>query len=97
MTGGMSNVQWEDDHMCFACGSENPAGLHLTFSAHGEKGLRSEFTPQKIYQGYRDIVHGGFIGLLLDEIMVNVPGGAKTGPWYPRKSRSACTVRHPLG
>lgn len=59
--------------MCFACGADNPAGLHLKFSPYGDAGLQSEFTPGKIYQGYKDVVHGGFIGLLLDEVMVNLP------------------------
>lgn len=59
--------------MCFACGTENPAGLHLTFAPFGVEGLQSEYTPGKIYQGYQDVVHGGFIGLLLDEVMVNLP------------------------
>ncbi len=69
----MSNPIWEDDHMCFACGARNPAGLHLQFSPWGENGLQCEFTPGKIYQGYKDVVHGGIVGLLLDEVMVNLP------------------------
>ena len=68
----MSKIQWEDDHMCFACGSHNPHGLHLVFTPHGAHGLRSEYTPTKTYQGYRDRVHGGFLGLLLDEVMAGL-------------------------
>ncbi len=64
---------WEDDQMCFACGRKNPIGLHLHFEPEGAEGLRSEYTPAKVYQGYRDRVHGGFLGLLLDEVMVNLP------------------------
>ncbi len=69
----MSEVVWEDNHRCFACGPKNPLGLHLTFAPWGEGGLQSECTPRPEFQGYQDIVHGGFIGLLLDEVMVNVP------------------------
>jgi len=65
--------EWEDDQMCFACGAQNPRGLHLVFTPHGEDGLRAEYTAGKEYQGYRDVVHGGFLGLLLDEVMVNLP------------------------
>lgn len=64
---------WEDDHYCFACGTENPHGLKLTFQTWGERGLESRFTPGKEFQGYKDIVHGGFIGLLLDEVVANLP------------------------
>jgi uncharacterized protein (TIGR00369 family) len=69
----MPETAWQDDHMCFACGSQNPIGLHLEFTPDGEHGLRSEFTPGKMYQGYANVVHGGFLALLLDEVMVNLP------------------------
>lgn len=60
---------WEDDNYCFICGETNPAGLHLKFSLRDGK-VRTEFTPQKIHQGYKDIVHGGIISAILDEAMV---------------------------
>jgi uncharacterized protein (TIGR00369 family) len=59
----------EDDNYCFVCGKKNPAGLHLKFSIQEEK-ILTEFIPQKIHQGYKDIVHGGLISTLLDEAMV---------------------------
>ncbi|MBN1595388.1 PaaI family thioesterase [candidate division FCPU426 bacterium] len=65
-------TEWRDNQMCFACGGKNPQGLHLTFAMAGEDGLQSEFTPTSIYQGFADIVHGGFIGLLLDEVIANL-------------------------
>lgn len=59
----------KDDHYCFVCGEQNPSGLHLRFSLLDGK-VRTEFTPQKIHQGYKDIIHGGLISTLLDEAMV---------------------------
>jgi uncharacterized protein (TIGR00369 family) len=59
----------EDDNYCFVCGKKNPSGLHLRFSGQEGKVL-TEFIPQKIHQGYKDIVHGGLISTLLDEAMV---------------------------
>ena len=59
----------EDDHHCFVCGVKNHYGLHLKFSIHEGKVL-SEFVPQKVHQGYKDIVHGGIISTVLDEAMV---------------------------
>jgi uncharacterized protein (TIGR00369 family) len=61
----------EDDHYCFVCGEQNPSGLHLVFSLHDGK-VTTEFFPEKIHQGYKDIVHGGIISALLDEAMVKV-------------------------
>jgi len=59
----------EDDNHCFVCGEENQFGLHLKFSIHEGKVL-SEFVPQKVHQGYKDIVHGGIISTIIDEAMV---------------------------
>jgi acyl-coenzyme A thioesterase PaaI-like protein len=63
------NNTLEDDHYCFVCGEKNPSGLHLAFSLQDGK-VQTEFIPQKIHQGYKDIIHGGLISTLLDEVMV---------------------------
>lgn len=60
-----------DDHYCFVCGKKNPIGLKLDFHFDG-KTIRTEFVPQKGHQGYVDIVHGGIISTLLDEVMVKL-------------------------
>ncbi len=59
----------EDDHYCFICGKQNPGGLNLVFSFHDGK-ASAEFTLQKKFQGYKDIVHGGIVTAILDEAMV---------------------------
>lgn len=56
------------DQMCFACGRDNPIGLHLTFRDEGDRYV-TIFTALPAHQGYKDIVHGGIIATLLDEIM----------------------------
>ncbi|MBI5098340.1 MAG: PaaI family thioesterase [Nitrospirae bacterium] len=60
-----------DDHYCFVCGKKNPIGLKLDFSFDG-KTITTEFVPQKEHQGYFNIVHGGIISTLLDEVMVKL-------------------------
>ncbi len=62
----------ENDEMCFVCGKRNQDGLQLDFELVGEDGIRTEFTPQKRFQGWKDILHGGIIATILDEVMVNV-------------------------
>ena len=64
-------TDFTDDGYCFVCGPNNPIGLKLDFSFDG-KGMKTEFVPKKEHQGYKDIVHGGIISTLLDEIMVNL-------------------------
>jgi len=54
--------------MCFGCGQNNPIGLKLSFKKDGDS-CRAEFTPDKAYQGWRGLVHGGILACLLDEAM----------------------------
>lgn len=61
-----------DDGMCFVCGKKNKDGLGLTFNLDGDV-LRTSFTPQKKHQGYTNIVHGGIIAIVLDEMLINLP------------------------
>lgn len=56
------------DDYCFACGENNPIGLHLTFDFDGERIFTTK-TLSKEYQGYEGAVHGGIISTLLDETM----------------------------
>jgi len=61
-----------DDRHCVVCGEKNPYSLKLVFNLEGET-LKTKFKPDKRFQGYVDIVHGGIIGLILDEMIVNLP------------------------
>lgn len=62
----------EDDHMCYACGDQNLSGLKLRFDQPQDGILRSEVTFSKIHQGFKGVVHGGMLALVLDDIMVNL-------------------------
>ena len=64
-------MDYENDEMCFVCGKRNGDGLQLDFELVGEDRIRIEFTPPKRFQGWKDIVHGGIIATILDEVMVN--------------------------
>jgi beta-phosphoglucomutase family hydrolase len=52
---------------CFACSQENPIGLKLKPVHDGEK-VTVEFTPGKFHQGWGNVVHGGILYTLLDEV-----------------------------
>ncbi len=60
-----------DDHYCLCCGDKNPMGFKMKFHFEGEK-LLSEATVPKEFQGFNGVVHGGVLGTLLDELMVNL-------------------------
>ena len=67
----MTSTELVDDKRCFACGPDNPDGLHLHFEPDGEAGARSDVTLPPRMQGYRDIAHGGIVMMLLDEGMAH--------------------------
>ncbi len=62
-------MKLEDDHYCFVCGRQNPGGLNLVFSFRDGK-ASAEFSLDKGFQGYKDIVHGGIVAAILDEAMI---------------------------
>ena len=60
-----------DNGRCFVCGPHNPAGLHLSFATPapgGDTTAAIHFPVQ--YQGWENVVHGGLIATVLDEIMI---------------------------
>jgi len=54
---------------CFVCGESNPIGLNLRFKTDGRM-VQTIFVPRNEHIGFRQVVHGGIISTLLDEIMV---------------------------
>lgn len=53
---------------CFACGTANPIGLHLSFYRNGNT-VCSDITLGKYHEGWQNIAHGGITSTLLDEVM----------------------------
>lgn len=64
-------LKLEDDFYCFVCGKNNNSGLKLKFDLQADR-LKTEFIPEKIHQGFANIVHGGIIATVLDEVMLNL-------------------------
>jgi acyl-coenzyme A thioesterase PaaI-like protein len=54
---------------CFVCGEANPIGLRLRFQTDGRV-VCAEFKPCPEHSGFQEVVHGGIISTVLDEIMV---------------------------
>ncbi len=52
---------------CFACSQDNPIGLKLKPTYDGEK-VVVQFTAGKFHQGWDNVVHGGILYTLLDEV-----------------------------
>jgi acyl-coenzyme A thioesterase PaaI-like protein len=64
-----------DDKRCFACGPENPNGLHMVFE-YGDGTARCTVVPSRDFGGWSTIMHGGVVATLLDEAMAHAAIGA---------------------
>lgn len=60
----------EPNLMCFACGPNNPIGLHLHFAVEEGK-CSTTFIPKPEHQSYDGRMHGGLVSTLLDETLGN--------------------------
>lgn len=68
----MTPLPLDDDAMCFCCGAKNPIGLKLEFETTSDGRMRTTWIPRKEHQGFKDIVHGGLVATVLDEVMVRL-------------------------
>ncbi len=58
---------------CFVCGdpARNPHSLQLRSALDPESGtVTATFTPEEAHAGYPEIVHGGIVTALLDEVSI---------------------------
>jgi acyl-coenzyme A thioesterase PaaI-like protein len=55
------------EYHCFGCSPTNSIGLKLDFWEEGEW-IYAKWTPDKWYEGYLNMLHGGIQATLLDEI-----------------------------
>ncbi|MFP4555799.1 MAG: PaaI family thioesterase [Bacteroidales bacterium] len=58
-----------EEFSCIGCSPSNPIGFQLEFYLDEENGiLTTEWNPQPLFQGYKNVVHGGIQATLMDEI-----------------------------
>jgi len=54
---------------CFACGEDNPIGLHLDDIRREGDEVHATLHPRPEYQSYPGVLHGGLSATALDEVM----------------------------
>lgn len=54
---------------CFCCGRENAVGMRLPFRRLPDGSIEIDFLAEKRYEGWSDILHGGIVSLLFDELL----------------------------
>jgi acyl-coenzyme A thioesterase PaaI-like protein len=53
---------------CFVCGEANPQGLRARIFKVGDL-IEMPFVPRREFVGWSDVIHGGLISTVLDEVM----------------------------
>ena len=56
-----------EGYNCFGCCPDNPVGLHMEFFEDGDD-IVSYWHPKDYYQGWHEVMHGGILSTLVDEI-----------------------------
>lgn len=56
-----------NEYYCFGCSPLNQEGLLMEFYSDGEK-LYADWTPEKRFEGYHNVIHGGIQATIMDEI-----------------------------
>ncbi len=60
------------DNYCFVCGKANPRGLGLKVRYQPEElAAEMEVSLPREYQGWVEVIHGGILATLLDEVMAH--------------------------
>ncbi len=59
-----------ESEQCFVCGRESKYGLHLSIQDGGGWSY-CEWTVQPDYVGYKNVLHGGIIASILDDMMAH--------------------------
>ncbi len=72
---GLRLLRPKDGNLCVGCGRDSSNGLKLSFLFNeAEKSVQSWFVPDNRLMGSLNIMHGGFVALLLDETMGKILG-----------------------
>lgn len=62
--------KWQEINKCFACGRNNPIGLKLSIKHKGDI-CYTTFTPKTDHSGWLNVMHGGLLSTIMDEVMAH--------------------------
>ncbi len=70
--GAMPDITPIADNYCFVCGKNNPRGLKIKVRYFPEElAAETQLALPREYQGWADVIHGGILSTLLDEMMAH--------------------------
>lgn len=65
----VDKMKVSDNHYCFICGHDNPLGFKANIEMDRElRSAQCTVTIPAEFQGWKEMVHGGIISALLDEV-----------------------------
>src|SRR4051812_12150474 len=64
----MASANLHDQPTCFGCGTDNAAGLHISFAPHGDE-LHATLTVTEAMVGAPGRLHGGITAAFVDEAL----------------------------
>ena len=60
------------DNYCFVCGKDNPRGFKIEVRyLDAEMAAETELSLAREFQGWADVIHGGILSTMLDELMAH--------------------------
>lgn len=60
------------DNYCFVCGKDNPQGFQIEVRySEADLAAETELSIPREYQGWAEVIHGGILSTLLDELMAH--------------------------
>ncbi len=60
------------DNYCFVCGKDNPKGFKIQVRyREAERTAETELSLPREFQGWADVIHGGILATMLDELMAH--------------------------
>jgi len=68
--------------MCFICGLENPVGLQLKIYEIEPGVIEATYTAPAHHQGYPNVLHGGIVAAILDEMSGRAHMGDPSQPRF---------------
>jgi acyl-coenzyme A thioesterase PaaI-like protein len=63
----IKNVFAQNEYHCFGCSPYNEIGLQLKFCEVDDY-VETEWMPAEQYEGYPNVIHGGILSTLIDEV-----------------------------
>lgn len=66
---GQEGLRARMQNFCVVCGQDNPTGLRIRFTRDSDGSISADWRPNRQWEGFTGIVHGGLISTVLDEAM----------------------------